>query len=90
MSCWPFSEEKPSLRGRAPPGFRDCGLREETEGGSGKLYYVGYAGVSWSSSILSGSGGAYYLEFLSIRLIPQLNDSRALGFPLRCLQEERR
>ncbi len=67
------------------PGFRDSGYRNAT-GGSGKLYYVGTGGYSWSTSILSGSTNAHNLCFGYSGLLPQDSYHRANGFPLRCLQ----
>ena len=66
------------------PGFRDSGWRE-TEGGAGKLYYVGTYGCSWSSSIAGAN--AHYLGFSYSWLYPQNSGGRANGLPLRCLQE---
>ena len=43
-------------------GFRDSGWHE-AEDGSGKLYYIGYAGYIWSSSIPSESINAHFLDY---------------------------
>ena len=80
------SKEKPSFRvpsGTPAPGFRDSGYRNAT-GGSGKLYYVGADGYSWSST--ASGGNAHCLELYYARIIPQNLNLRANGFPLRCLQ----
>ena len=53
--------------------------------GSGLLWNVGYGGYLWSSS-LAGTRG-HSLDFGSSWLNPQLNNYRADGLPLRCLQE---
>ncbi len=52
----------------------------------GTLYYVGYAGYIWSSTIPTGSGSAHRLGFGYGGICPQSNNSRAYGFQLRCLQ----
>ncbi len=53
----------------------------------GTLYSIGDYGYSWSS--LVSEGNAYHLGFGADWLLPQGNLSRAYGFQLRCLQEER-
>ncbi len=63
----------------APPGCRVSN--------TGSLWYVGYDGFSWSSSIPTGNGNAHYLSFYHTEIYPQYKDNRAYGFPLRCLQE---
>ncbi len=68
----------------APPGFRDSGYRNATEGGSGTLYSVGTYGCSWSSSIAGAN--ARSLDFSYGGIGPQGSSYRAYGFPLRCLQ----
>ncbi len=64
------------------PGYRDAGSRT---GGEGDLWYVGYNGYSWSSSV-SGSNGVY-LYFNATGLNPSNASHRAYGFQVRCLQE---
>ncbi len=78
-------KKQPSSAERHPaPGFRDSGYRNAT-GGSGKLYYVGTYGCSWSSSIAGAN--AHHLYFGYSWLTPQSGNDRAYGFPLRCLQK---
>ena len=77
-------KKQPSSAEQHPaPGFRDSGYRNAT-GGSGKLYYVGADGYSWSST--ASGGNAHCLELYYARIIPQNLNLRANGFPLRCLQ----
>ncbi|WP_297627433.1 hypothetical protein [uncultured Rikenella sp.] len=59
------------------PGFR--------EHSSGAQKSNGNHGFSWSSSF-SGTSGVY-LTFDVTYLLPGRADSRAYGFPLRCLSE---
>ena len=57
-------------------------------GSSGNLGTVGSAGYSWSCSPLSASSiHGSFLYFHSGLVAPERNDSRALGFPVRCVQE---
>jgi len=58
------------------------GYRERANGGLG---HVGNHGFSYSSSV-SGSNGVY-LNFYVTYLNPSNANSRAYGFPLRCLSE---
>ena len=67
----------------AAPGFRDSGGRGTDA--AGKLYNVGSGGYIWSSTI-TGSY-ARFLHFYYNGVGPQGNDTRAYGFPLRCLQK---
>ena len=60
------------------------GYRNRT---SGALTYVGSGGYSWSSSPAQSSTSAGYLSFLATGVYPQCNDSRAYGFPVRCVRE---
>ncbi len=71
--------------GGPAPGFRDSGAREETEGGSGKLYHVGHRGYICSSSIAGIN--AHSLGFDPDWLGSQSYNNRSYGFQLRCLQE---
>ncbi len=66
-------------------GLRDSGWHE-AEDGSGKLYYIGYAGYIGSSSIPSESINAHFLDYSF--LARQANKTPCgRGFQLRCLQE---
>ncbi|MDE5944584.1 MAG: hypothetical protein K2G93_03245 [Rikenella sp.] len=51
------------------------------------MWYVGYNGYSWSSSIPSSSIGAYYLNFNYGGVFPSYSNYRTYGFQTRCLQE---
>ncbi len=51
----------------------------------GTLYSIGDYGYSWASSITDSN--AHYLYFTPTGLNPQDYYYRALGLPLRCLQE---
>ena len=53
---------------------------------SGDLWGVGTHGYAWSSSPTSGSTYAGYLGFYSALVYPLTNDSRAYGFPVRCVR----
>ena len=54
---------------------------------SGALTNVGSGGYSWSSSPTQSSALAGYLGFSAAGVYPQGNDSRAYGFPVRCVRE---
>lgn len=54
---------------------------------SGALAGVGSSGYGWSSSPTQGSTYAGYLDFYATNVYPQINDSRACGFPVRCVRE---
>ncbi|MDE5945008.1 MAG: hypothetical protein K2G93_05405 [Rikenella sp.] len=54
---------------------------------NGTLWGVGINGYSWSSTIPSGSIGAYNLTFLYGGVYPNSSNYRAHGLQLRCLQE---
>jgi hypothetical protein len=61
------------------PGFRGAE--------SGLVRYVGRGGSIWSSSI--SDANAYYLNFLGDgAIVPNYLRFRAIGLPLRCLQEQ--
>ena len=66
------------------PGFRDSGYRD-TQGGSGKLYYVGNNGFNWSSTVTGAN--AHFLNCYYGGIYPNGSDNRATGLQLRCLQE---
>jgi hypothetical protein len=83
--CSCSASRETAYRAAPAPGFRDSGWRE-TEGGSGKLWGVGYNGFGWSSTV-SGAR-VRFLDFAPTWLKPQNSDTRAYGFQLRCLQEE--
>ncbi|MDE6499156.1 MAG: hypothetical protein K2K83_00425 [Rikenella sp.] len=51
------------------------------------MYYIGYSGYSWSSTIPSGSTNAHHLDFYYGGINPNYTHSRAYGLQLRCLQE---
>ena len=70
------------MRAASAPGFRDAGEYN----GYGALRNIGAGGYCWASTT-SGSS-AHYLSFSYSWLGPQYSNSRAIGFPLRCLQEE--
>lgn len=53
---------------------------------SGGLTYVGSNGYSWSSSPTQSSTSAGNLNFNATNVNPQNNNSRANGFPVRCVQ----
>ena len=65
------------------PGFRDAGGRGTDA--AGKLWLLGSAGYAWSSSVTGPD--AYRLDFYYLGIIPHSSYTRAIGFPLRCLQE---
>ncbi len=65
------------------PGFRDSGGRGTDA--AGKLWLLGSAGYAWSSSVTGPD--AYRLDFYYLGIIPHSSYTRAIGFPLRCLQE---
>ena len=69
-------------RAAPAPGFRDSGYNK----GYGVLRGVGHGGFSWSST--ESGTRARYLDFNTGGIVPQHNNYRAYGFPLRCLQEE--
>jgi len=54
---------------------------------SGGLAYVGSYGYSWSSSPTQSSASAGNLTFVAAYVSPQSSNSRANGFPVRCVQE---
>ena len=54
---------------------------------SGALASVGSSGFSWSSSPTQSSTNAGYLSFYAANVYPQDNNSRAYGFPVRCVRE---
>ena len=60
------------------------GYRNRT---SGALADVGSNGVSWSSSPTQSSAYAGYLHFNATSVYPQSSNSRAYGFPVRCVRE---
>ena len=60
------------------------GYRNRT---SGALADVGSNGVSWSSSPTQSSTNAGNLNFNATNVNPQNNNSRAYGFPVRCVRE---
>ncbi|MDE5944827.1 MAG: hypothetical protein K2G93_04490 [Rikenella sp.] len=49
------------------------------------MYYVGFHGYSWASSV-TGSHG-YFLDITHSRIAPNTSNYRAFGLQLRCLQE---
>ena len=56
--------------------------------GSGGLYSVGADGYAWSSSPSSASSvNGSYLGFTNSVVNPEYRDSRAMGLPVRCVQE---
>ena len=60
------------------------GYRNRT---SGALTNVGSSGYSWSSSPTQSSSNAGYLSFSATFVSPQYDNSRACGFPVRCVRE---
>ena len=57
-------------------------------GYSGVLLYASTSGYAWSSSSESASGVyGSKLYFYDIRMNPESYNSRADGFPVRCVQE---
>ena len=60
------------------------GYRNRT---SGALAGVGSNGYSWSSSPTQSSANAGYLGFGATSVNPQDSNSRASGFPVRCVRE---
>lgn len=65
--------------------FPASGCRSRT---SGALADVGSHGYSWSSSPSSaGSAYAGYLNFYASGVNPFSNNTRALGFPVRCVRD---
>ena len=54
---------------------------------SGALTSVGSVGCRWSSSPTQRSTDAGYLSFGASSVDPQDNNSRAYGFPVRCVRE---
>ncbi len=57
-------------------------------GYSGGLLYVGAYGYFWSSAPHSASSmNGSNLFFVSSNVTPEGNYQRALGFPVRCVQE---
>ena len=54
---------------------------------SGALTGVGSNGYSWSSSPTQSSTDAGYLTFYATSVYPQSSNSRAYGFPVRCVRE---
>ena len=63
------------------------GFRASDSGGLGSVGTYGYA---WSSSpdAASNDGGAY-LNFGSARVNPENYNSRTLGFPVRCVPDNK-
>ena len=59
------------------------GYRNRT---SGALTNVGSNGYSWSSSPTQSSTNAGNLNFNATNVNPQNNNSRAYGFPVRCVR----
>jgi hypothetical protein len=51
---------------------------------SGNLDYRGSGGFYWSSS-LSGKTAAYSLSFHGTSMVPQNNDTKTVGFTVRCV-----
>ncbi|MDE5945477.1 MAG: hypothetical protein K2G93_07835 [Rikenella sp.] len=51
------------------------------------MYGIGRSGYSGSSTIPSGSIGAYNLTFLYSGIYPNSSNYRGNGYQLRCLQE---
>ncbi len=55
---------------------------------SGALFDVGTSGYAWSSAPYSASSvNGSYLGFNSSNVKPENNNTRAHGFPVRCVQE---
>ena len=54
---------------------------------SGALYYVGYYGFSWSSTVAASGYYAHSLGFDPQGLSPTDTDYRACGLQVRCLME---
>ena len=78
---WPALSEssarRPSPRVAPAPGFRHRA--------NGVLHAVGSFGYIWSST--ETGDDAHVLTFYPGEIYPQISGSRAVGFPLRCLQE---
>ena len=78
---WPALSEssarRPSPRAAPAPGFRHRA--------NGVLHAVGSFGYIWSST--ETGDDAHVLTFYPGEIYPQISGSRAVGFPLRCLQE---
>ena len=53
---------------------------------SGALYYVGYRGYSWSSTVTAGQYYAHYLDFGTQGLYLVFVSNCVLGFQVRCFQ----
>jgi uncharacterized protein (TIGR02145 family) len=53
--------------------------------GSGPLAHVGDTGAYWSASPYSSYG--YYFYFISSTVRPEINNYRAYGYSVRCVQE---
>ncbi len=64
--------------GADSPGFR------HGDYAAGRLYYIGYNGFCYSSSVIDTH--AHYLGFAPGGVYSQSNNRRSYGFQLRCLQ----